>query len=261
MLIAKDDHAKWLNNLQQGSSKISIESEYYSNMVNNEFFSFSTNPNACRLFISLSNCISSELEMGRENERLIVNVNWTHDNTLFSEVRLGTSAETRFESSEGVEDVLAKFLGRVWAELTTPRHHSRIIGNKCDMRMFAILVGKHSRQHTVVYLHVNNVKILFSLFSNTWHNNTQKARYEFQNSYDMKKKKPDKKGNALLQPFIAHDLTTDRKRHVSQQSYVWFVHGKDLLSGWCWGICGSIHNLYWSRGWRVGTSPLTSVLW
>lgn len=35
------------------------------------------------------------------------------DNTLFSEVRLGTSAETRFESSEGVEDVLAKFLGRV----------------------------------------------------------------------------------------------------------------------------------------------------
>lgn len=152
-------------NLQQGSSKISIESEYNSNMVNNEFFSFSTNPNACRLFISLSNCISSELEMGRENERLIVNVNWTHDNTLFSEVRLGTSAETRFESSEGVEDVLAKFLGRVWAELTTPRHHSRIIGNKCDMRMFAILVGKHSRQHTVVYLHVNNVKILFSLFS------------------------------------------------------------------------------------------------
>lgn len=151
--------------VEQICNKEAIKYKYKANIIQiwliMKCFSFSTNPNACRLFISLSNCISSELEMGRENERHTVIVKWTHDNTLFSEVRLGTSADTRFESSEGVEYVLAKFLGRVWAELLTPRHHSSIIGNIWDMRVFAILVGKHSRQHTVVYLLVNNVNFFF----------------------------------------------------------------------------------------------------
>lgn len=114
-------------------------------MVNNEFFLFLINLNVCRFFISLFNCILLELEMGRENERFIVNVNWIYDNILFSEVRLGIFVEIRFESFEGVEDVFVKFFGRVWVELIILRYYSRIIGNKCDMRMFVILVGKYSR--------------------------------------------------------------------------------------------------------------------